>query len=212
MIVLGLTGSLAMGKTRTAGMLRRLGLPVFDADAVSRRLTAPGGAAFGPVAAAFPTAVRPGRVDRDLLARTVFSDSRALARLEAIVHPLVAAERRSWLRRQGLRRSLVAVLDVPLLFETGGDRGCDVVVVVSAPAFLQRQRAARRPGMDGTRFAAALARQLPDGVKRRRADFVVPTGLGPRVTLVRLRRILRRVRKGNGGCNRRDRPAGPSNL
>lgn len=199
MIVLGLTGSLAMGKTWTAGRLRRLGVPVFDADRASRRLTEPGTAAALAVAAAFPDAARDGRVDRDRLARIVFADPRALARLEAIIHPRVAAERRAWLRRQALRRSPLAVLDVPLLFETGGERGCDAVLVVSAPAFLQRQRALRRSGMDGARLAAALARQLPDRVKRRRADFVVPTGMGPRFALVRLRRILRRVREGRGG-------------
>lgn len=198
MIVLGLTGSIATGKTWAASRFRRLGVPVFDADRASRRLTGPGGAAAGAVAAAFPEALRGGRIDRDRLARIVFADAGALARLEAIVHPLVAAERRAWLRRQALRRAPVVVLDVPLLFETGGERRCDAVVVVSAPPFLQRQRALRRPGMDEARLAAALARQLPDHAKRRRADFVVPTGLGPRFALTRLRRVLRRM-GGNRG-------------
>ncbi len=192
MVVLGLTGTIAMGKSTTGRLCTRLGLPVFDSDAVARRLTAPNGPAAAAVLAAFPEAAAGRTLDRAALAQRVFADRAALARLEAIVHPLVAAARDAWLRRQALARTPGVVLDVPLLFETGGDVRCDAVLVVSAPAFLQRQRVLQRPAMDESRLRGILARQMPPAEQRRRADAVIPTGQGIRVTLQALRRVLRR--------------------
>ena len=201
MVVLGLTGPVAMGKSRTAALCARLGVPVFDSDAVARGVTGPGGAATAAVIAAFPKAASGDVIDRAALARTVFSDRPALRRLEAIVHPHVARAREAWLRRQSLARAAVVVLDVPLLFETGGDDHCDAVLVVSAPGFLQRQRVLQRPNMDESRLRGILARQMPALEQRRRADVVIPTGQGLRVALRVLRQALRRY-----GPRRRGRP------
>lgn len=196
MIVLGLTGSIGMGKSTAATMLQRLGVPLFDADAVVHRLLAPSGAAVSAVSAAFPgVAAEAGGIDRALLGQRVFSDPAALRRLEAILHPMVAAEERRFLARSRVRRVPIAVLDIPLLFETGGERRCDYVLVVSAPALVQRQRVMRRPGMTEIRLNAILRKQMPDHRKRQRADFVVPTGLGRNVTLRRLKSIVRLLRK-----------------
>ncbi len=178
MIVLGLTGSIAMGKSTAAGMFRRLGVPVWDADQVVHALFAWGGAAVGAVGAAFPGVVSNGAVDRGALGARVFGDAAALARLERIVHPLVYADQHRFLARARRARRPIVVLDVPLLFESGGERACDAVAVVSAPALVQRQRLRQRPGMAEARIDAVLARQMPDAEKRRRADFVIPTGLG----------------------------------
>lgn len=190
MIVLGVTGSIAMGKSTACAMLRAQGVPVHDADATVHRLFAVGGAAVPFLAEVFPGVVIDGRVDRTLLGPHVLNDPVALARLEGIVHPLVRAEEKAFLdthRRAGRR---VVALDIPLLFETGGERRCDAVVVVTAPALIQRQRALRRPGMTPEKLKAILVRQMPDAEKRRRADFVVPTGLGKAVTWRALGRIL----------------------
>jgi dephospho-CoA kinase len=195
MLVLGLTGSIGMGKSTAAGMLRRLGLPVHDADAAVHRLLGPGGGAVPAVAEAFPEAVRDGLVDRARLGAGVFADRAALGRLERILHPLVRREARAFLERQRRRRRDLAVLDIPLLFETGGDRLCDKVIAVSAPARVQRARVLRRKGMTGDRFRAILAQQMPDAEKRRRADFVVKTGLGKGHTLRQLARIVRLLRE-----------------
>ena len=191
-----------MGKSRTAALCARLGVPVFDSDAVARGVTGPGGAATAAVIAAFPKVASGDVIDRAALARTVFSDRSALRRLEAIVHPHVARAREAWLRRQSLARAAVVVLDVPLLFETGGDDHCDAVLVVSAPGFLQRQRVLQRPNMDESRLRGILARQMPALEQRRRADVVIPTGQGLRVALRVLRQALRRY----GPC-RRGRPS-----
>lgn len=182
MIVLGLTGSIAMGKSTAAAMFRSLGVPVFDADAAVHALLARRGDAVAAVAAAFPGVVVDGAVDRPALAARVFGDGAALARLEAIVHPAVARARRRFLGRCRRRRVALVVLDIPLLFETGGERECDRVAVVSAPRRVQDQRLLRRPGMDRARIAAIRARQMPDHAKRRRADLVIPSGLGKAVT------------------------------
>jgi dephospho-CoA kinase len=196
MFVLGLTGSIGMGKSTAAAMLRRLGVPVHDADAAVHRLLAPGGKAVPAVLEAFPGVERgdaEGRtgIDRKALGKIVFGDPAALKRLEAVLHPLVRAEARAFLRRQARRRARLVVLDIPLLFETGGERLCDAVLVVTAPARVQAQRVLARPGMTPETFAAITAKQMPDAEKRRRADFLVPTGLGKAATLRRLRRILR---------------------
>jgi dephospho-CoA kinase len=189
MVVLGLTGSIGMGKSTAAAMLRRLGLAVHDADAAVHRLR--NGAAVAKVAAAFPGTAGPGGIDRAALGRRVFGDAAALRRLESILHPMVRAETARFLRRMAARRARLVVLDIPLLFESGGEGRCDAIAVVSAPAFLQRARVLGRPGMSEARLAAILAQQMPDGEKRRRADFVVPTGLGRRLTLRRLAEIVR---------------------
>lgn len=185
-----------MGKSETARMFRQLGAPVFDADAEARRALAPGGRAFAAVVRAFPEAARGGAVDRDALGARVFGDAAALRRLEGILHPLVGEARGRFLRAAAARRLRVAVLDVPLLFETGGDARCDCVATVSAPPGVQRRRALRRPGMTREKFDAILARQMPDREKRRRADFVVPTGLGRRPALRAVRGILAALRRG----------------
>jgi dephospho-CoA kinase len=191
MKILGLTGSIGMGKSTAAAMLRRLGVPVHDADATVHALFAQGGDAVAAVAAAFPTAVVEGAVDRTELGRLVFGDRAALARLEAIVHPLVRAAERRFLQRQARRHVSLVVLDIPLLFETGGQRRCDAVAVVTCPAFLQAARVLARPGTSPARLAAIRAKQMPDAEKRKRADFIVPSGSGRLVTLRRLKAIVR---------------------
>jgi dephospho-CoA kinase len=200
-IVLGLTGSIGMGKSTAAATLRRLGVPLFDADQVVHRLLAPGGRAVRSVSEAFPGVVtQAGGIDRGLLGHRVFAESAALDRLEAILHPMVAAEEKRFLAICRSRREPLAVLDIPLLFETGGERRCDYVLVVSAPALVQRQRVLRRPGMTEIRLAAILQKQMPDKEKRRRADFVVPTGLGRSVSLRRLQAIVRFLCGDRSGC------------
>ncbi|CAA7621071.1 dephospho-CoA kinase [Magnetospirillum sp. SS-4] len=196
MKILGLTGSIGMGKTTAAAMLRRLGVPVHDADATVHTLFAPGGAAVAKVAAAFPGVVRNGAVDRAALGGIVFGDDSALKRLEAIVHPLVRRAEREFLARQRRRHVRLVVLDVPLLFESGGGRRCDKVAVVSCPAFLQAQRVLARPGMTAERLAAIRAKQMPDPEKRRRADFVIQTGLGRPFAIRRLKRMVKRMWEG----------------
>lgn len=191
MVIFGLTGSIAMGKSTAAGMLRRLGVPVHDSDAVVHRLLGKGGGAVPLVARAFPKVVRSGAVDRQALGALVFADPAALRTLENLLHPLVSAQALGFLKRNAVARSPLVVLDIPLLFETSAERRCDATIVVSAPALVQRQRALARPGMNAAKLAGILARQVPDAVKRRRADFVVPTGLGLGVTLRGLKRVIR---------------------
>lgn len=176
MIVLGLTGSIAMGKSTAAGMFRRLGVRVFDADRSVHEQLASNHDAVTAIAAAFPGVVRNGRVDRPVLAAAVFGDDAALDRLEQIVHPLVDAAQERFLKTAARQRAPLVVLDIPLLFETGRERYCDVVAVVSAPTFVQEQRLRARPGMDRQRMEKTLARQMPDAEKRRRADYIIPTG------------------------------------
>jgi dephospho-CoA kinase len=194
MKILGLTGSIGMGKSTAAAMLRRLGVPVHDADATVHRLLAKGGAAVPAIEAAFPGVVVEGAVDRHELGRQVFGQPAQLRRLEAILHPLVRRAETAFLKRHRRRRTPLVVLDIPLLFETGGERRCDKVVVVSCPAFLQAQRVLGRPGMSVAKLAAILAKQMPDADKRRRADFVLPTGAGKLPVLRGLRRIVTLMR------------------
>jgi dephospho-CoA kinase len=181
MFVLGLTGSIGMGKSTASSGFRCFGIPVFDSDAAVHALFAPGGAAVAAVAKAFPGCLdAAGGIDRAMLGRKVFRNGPALARLEAIVHPLVRVAQRGFLARCcGAGRRLV-VLDVPLLYETGGERLVDAVAVVSARAMVQAQRVLRRPGVSEERLASILRRQLPDAEKRRRADFVIRTDLDHR--------------------------------
>ena len=203
MIVVGLTGSIGMGKSTAAAMFRRLGVPVYDADATVHGLFAVGGEAVAAIADAFPGVVENGVVDRGLLGARVFADAAALARLEAIVHPLVFRKRAAFLARERWRRTPVVVLDIPLLFETGAERTCDVVAVVSAPAFLQAQRLLRRPGMSRRRLAAIRSRQMADADKRRRADVVIPSGLGRAVTWRAIRRLVADLSRRSAAADRK---------
>jgi dephospho-CoA kinase len=191
MIIIGLTGSIGMGKSAAAAVLRRFGIASNDADANVHRLMAPGGDAVPLVDAAFPGVVKNGAIDRAVLGERVFGDPAALRRLEAIVHPLVGRERDRFLRRQALRRARMVVLDIPLLFEIGGDARCDTVILVSAPAMVQRVRVLRRPGMTLKRLQKVRGQQMPNPEKRRRAEFAVETGLGRRLTLRSLKRIVK---------------------
>lgn len=192
MIVIGLTGSIAMGKSTAAAMLARMGLPMHDADAVVHGLLARGGAAVPAIEAAFPGVVVDGAVDRPTLGKIVFDDAKQLKRLESIVHPLVKQVTQRFLARHRRARQPAVVLNVPLLLEGGADH-CDVVAVVSAPFFIQRQRVLTRPGMTVAKFRGILARQMADAEKRRRADFVIPTGQGKAVTRRHLARMLDRL-------------------
>jgi dephospho-CoA kinase len=178
MILLGLTGSIGMGKSTTTAMFADLGAVVWNADDAVHRLYAPGGAAVEPVGAAFPGVVVDGAVDRVRLAEALGRDETAFRRLEAIVHPLVAQGRAGDLAAAWAMGVRLAVLDIPLLFETGGDAHVDAVVVVTADPEVQAERVLARPGMTRDRFEAVLARQLPDAEKRARADFVIDTGHG----------------------------------
>jgi dephospho-CoA kinase len=174
MIVLGLTGSIGMGKSTVAAMFAEEGVPVFDADEAVHTLQGLGGRIVGAIEAAFPGTTGPQGVDREALRDRVFGNPAEFARLEAIVHPAVAEERAAFLERH--RLAPLVVLDVPLLFETGGEAAVDKVAVVSAPAEVQRARTLARAGMTAHRLEAILARQLPDADKRLRADFVISTG------------------------------------
>ncbi len=174
MITLGLTGSIGMGKSTVAAMFAEEGVPVFDADAVVHHLQGPGGRLVAEIEAEFPDTTTELGVDRTMLGEAVFGDPDALKRLEAIVHPAAGRERRRFLE-QNAEKPLV-LLDVPLLFETGGVDHVDKIAVVSAPAEVQRARVLARPGMTETRFEAIRAKQMPDAEKRARADYVIPTG------------------------------------
>lgn len=176
MIVLGLTGSIGMGKSTTAKFFREQGVAVFDADRCVHQLY--GGRALDLVNSRFPAAIRDGAIQRDLLAKQVLDDPIALADLEEIIHPLVVAERTGFLQREKGRGSPLAVVDVPLLFETGGSESVDVIVVVSASPDEQRRRVLARPGMDEAKFLAVSRRQTPDAEKRRRCHFLIRSDRG----------------------------------
>jgi dephospho-CoA kinase len=188
MIVLGLTGSIGMGKSTVADFFAENGVPVYDADAAVHRLYA--GDAAPLIEAAFPGTTRDGTVDRGRLAERVIGDSAALRRLEAIVHPLVRRAEEQFLAQAEAAGAPVAVLNIPLLLETGGDTRCDAVVVVSAPAETQRARVMSRPGMTEEKFTGLLGKQMPDAEKRRRADFVVDTAQDFDSTRAQVRAIL----------------------
>jgi dephospho-CoA kinase len=194
MIVLGLTGSIGMGKSTTAALFREMGAPVQDADAIVAGLYAKGGAAVGPVGDAFPGVVIDGAIDRDVLSKTVLGDPEALARLEAIVHPLVKAERAGFLAKAESAGAKVAVLEVQLLLEVKVHLDVDAVVVVSAPADQQHERVLARPRMTAEKLEQILARQMPDAEKRARADFVIDTGRGVEAAREQVKAVLEKVR------------------
>ncbi|HET9715898.1 MAG TPA: dephospho-CoA kinase [Pseudolabrys sp.] len=191
MFVLGLTGSLGMGKSTTARFFAEEGVPVHDADAAVHRLYE--GEAAPLIEAAFPGTTSDGKVDRDKLAARVLSDPARISKLEGIVHPLVRAAEEQFLADARAKNAPLVVLDIPLLFETGGEARCDAVVVVSAPADVQRARILARPGMNEEKLAAMLARQMPDAEKRHRADFVVDTSQGFEAARAQVRDILARI-------------------
>jgi dephospho-CoA kinase len=188
MLVIGLTGSAGMGKSTVAAHFRSRGIPVLDADAEVHRLYE--GAAVPLIEAAFPGTTAGGKVDRAKLSAALLQDAGEFKRLEAIVHPLVKAAERAFLQRSFADRAAMAVLEIPLLFETGGEGRVDVTIVVSAPASVQRERMLARPGMTAEKLDALLARQLPDAEKRARADFVVDTGHTIPETLAQTDRII----------------------
>lgn len=177
MIVAGLTGSIAMGKSETAKMFAARGIPVFDSDAAVHALYGKGGEAVAAVAAIAPDAISEGAVDRGRLARLVQDDPALLPKIEAVVHPLVKARQQSFLAEASSNDADLAVLDIPLLFETGREKDVDVVLVVSAGTTLQRERALKRPGMTPEKFDFILSRQVPDAEKRARADYVIDTSV-----------------------------------
>lgn len=199
--ILGLTGSVAMGKSTAGVLLRRMGLPVFDADAAVHDLTSANGRVVAEIAERFPEACQNGHVDRRLLGEIVFNDRAALRDLEGILHPKVRAARKQFFQYHALQRTRCVVLDIPLLYETQGQDACDAVLVVSAPAFLQRQRTLGRPGMSEEKFRGILARQTPDSVKRRLADRVIPSGLGKRETWRHLKTALHAFDQAQSGLS-----------
>jgi dephospho-CoA kinase len=189
MFVLGLTGSIGMGKTTTAAMFRAEGIEVHDSDAVVHALYK--GDAVAAIAAAFPGTVRDGVVDRGLLGARVLKDSAALARLEAIVHPLVAGSHHAFLAEAAKKGEQIVVLDIPLLFEMGLDREVDAVVLVTAPEAVQKERVSKRPGMTPEHLAVILERQMRDAEKRARAHFIIDTGDGLAAAQRQVRGLLR---------------------
>jgi dephospho-CoA kinase len=195
MIVIGLTGSIGMGKSTVAAMFAEEGAPAFNSDEVVHALYAPGGAAVAPVGKAFPGVVRDGAIDRAALSAQVVNNDEAIARLERIVHPLVRRAQAEFLQANRDAGVSAVVLDIPLLFETGGSALVDKVVAVSAPAEVQRVRVLGRSGMTKEKFEALLARQLPDAEKRARADFVVDTGGDFDATRAQVRAVLDALRE-----------------
>jgi dephospho-CoA kinase len=191
--ILGLTGSIGMGKSTTSAMFRDEGAAVYDADAAVHAIYDKGGSAVGPVGEAFPGSVVDGRVDRTLLSPQVMGNPEALKRLEGLVHPLLAEHRARFFEQALKDGAKIVVLDVPLLFETGGDRGVDAVAVVSAPAEVQKDRVLARPDMNEDKLAAILARQTPDAEKRRRADFVIDTSQGLDAARDQVRQVVARL-------------------
>lgn len=187
-IIIGLTGSIGMGKSTIAGMFRKLGVPVFDADAEVRRVQGPGGRALAAIEAAFPGTTHAGGLHREKLGAAVFGDHRKLRVLEQILHPLVAEAQSAFLGAHRLKPAVV--LDVPLLFEKGGWRRCHLTVVVSAPFRVQRARVLARPGMTPEKFAGILKGQMPDQEKRGRADVVIETGRGRRHSWLAVKRLV----------------------
>ncbi len=192
-LILGLTGSIGMGKSTVAAMFERAGVPVFDADAVVHSMQGPGGELVAAIEAAFPGSTGPEGVRRDVLGALVFGDKAALARLEAIVHPAVAARRVEFLIEHG--GAPMVVFDIPLLFEKGGASQVDSVIVVSAPVGVQRGRVLSRPGMSEDKFAHILSLQTPDADKRALADHVISTGIALAETEAQVRALIKRLRE-----------------
>ena len=195
MLILGLTGSIAMGKSTMAMQYRQEGIPVHDADQAVHDLMAAGGAASDQVAALFPDAQNSdGSIDRPTLGRLVFKNGEARQQLEGILHPLVRQNRDDWLEKHRQKDAWCVALDVPLLFETGGEKDCDLTVVATTSAYQQKMRALSRPGMTEDRLNAILQLQMPDQMKQDKADFVIPTSYGRLVSLFHIRQCLEQCR------------------
>ena len=205
MRIIGLTGSIGMGKTTVARALRQLGVPVLEADAVVHRLTARNGRALPAIARAFPGTVTDGRLDRGKLAAIVFADEKALTHLEALLHPLFEAEERRFIARARAHREELVAIDIPLLYEVGAEAHMDAVIVVSAPPMIQHARVMKRRGMTKARLDAIIARQMSDREKRERADFIIETGGPRRDALRKLKTIVDSLRR--SPLPRRKRPA-----
>jgi dephospho-CoA kinase len=198
MIVAGLTGSIAMGKSETARMFAGLGVPVFDSDAAVHEMYAKGGAAVEAIAARFPQAIVNGAVDRQRLGELVLNDPEALKALETAIHPLVRRAESEFLDRYRSENRPLAILDIPLLFESGRQHDVDRIIVVSAPAGMQRKRALARPGMTPEKFAAIAARQIPDSEKRRQAHFTVDSSKGLDHALAQVKTIMAKLLRETG--------------
>lgn len=194
MIVLGLTGSIGMGKSTTAAMFAQAGVPVWDADAAVHRLYGPGAPGSKALATLVPEAVGEAGTDRALLRAAILADPALLAQIEAAIHPLVAADRSAFLAGARAKGHKIVLCDIPLLYETGAEKWLDRVAVVTAPAEIQRARVVSRPGMTEEAFAAILAKQLPDAEKRTRADFVIDTGQGLAPARRQVARIIAELR------------------
>jgi len=190
MVILGLTGSIGMGKSTASDTFRRFGIAVYDADAAVHAMMMPGGSAFAKICKAFPDVCSKTCIDRKQLGDIVFVDKEALGRLESIIHPLVRKHKQNFLKQSARRRYRMVVLDVPLLYETAGQIACDAVVVVTAPEFVQRARVMSRPGMTIEKYESILAKQIPDVLKRRYAEFVVQTGIGRLESFRAIRHII----------------------
>ncbi len=199
MLLVGLTGSIGMGKSETAKMFRAEGLHVYDADAAVHALYAKDGAAVEPIGQAFPDVVKDGAIDRDALSKHVVGNDAAMKKLEAIIHPLVGQAQISWLLDAEAEGATMVILDIPLLYETGGETRVDVVVVVSAPYEVQRERVLARPGMTEDKFNGILERQVPDADKRARADFVIDTSQGLDHARAQVKEIIEKLRGRAGG-------------
>ncbi|MBE7728209.1 dephospho-CoA kinase [Komagataeibacter sp. FXV3] len=197
MRILGLTGGIGMGKSTTAALLQRAGIRLFDADATVAALQGPHGAALPAIGRLVPGSVRDGVLDRAVLRQAALSNPTIMQGLEAIIHPLVRQARERFVQRARRDGCRWVVLDIPLLFETGAQRICDRVVVVSAPASMQRQRVLRRGRMTPAQIDAVIARQMPDAVRRRRADVIIETGLSRHETVRQVRRLLHAMRAGS---------------
>jgi len=212
MMVVGLTGSIGMGKSTAGDMLRQMGVPVHDSDAAVHEALGPDGCAVAAVAAAFPGSYDPktNSIDRKKLGGVVFPDPAKKKQLEDIIHPVVRDMQQRFIRAMQARNVKIIVLDIPLLYETGAEKRLDKVIVVSCPAFMQRQRVMSRPGMTEEKFQAILASQIPDPEKRRRADYVAQTGLGRAYTHRVLKKIIHELTTGpNHDPHRDDFPPHP---
>ncbi len=194
MLTIGLTGSIGMGKSTTAAMFREAGIPVYDADAAVADLYVKGGAAVEPLEAAFPGVTKDGAVDREALRQRVLGNDEAMAKLNSIVHPLVGMSRMGFFAEAQAAKADMVILDIPLLFETGGNANMDAVVVASAPAEMQRERVLAREGMTDARLDDILKRQTPDAEKRARADFIVDTGQGLEHARAQVQEIIAALR------------------
>mgnify|MGYP001174312429 CR=1 FL=1 len=198
MIILGLTGSIGMGKTTASDNFRRLGLPVHSSDEAVHQMMSRDGEAFTIMSDMFPAAARKFGIDRKVIAQEAFSNRKILNKIEKVLHPLVIRREKLFLNHCARRRNKMVVLDVPLLFETGGENRCDGVITVSAPSYVQRQRVINRPSMTHDRLQYILARQVSDKEKKRRSDFVILTGLGKRFSFIQVQKIVSVTKRWQG--------------